>query len=81
MPTSAATLALIEAVGLRPGLFLQIQHRPGRRRRTLPDQVPAAVKAARLEQLQALLRDQQARSNRGHGGRTVPVLLERAGRQ
>jgi tRNA-2-methylthio-N6-dimethylallyladenosine synthase len=76
----AATLALIEAVGYAQAYSFKYSIRPGTPAATLPDQVPEAVKAARLERLQALLRDQQAAFNRAAVGRTLPVLLERAGR-
>ena len=76
----AATLALIEAVGYAQAYSFKYSIRSGTPAATLPDQVPEAVKAARLERLQALLRDQQAAFNRAAVGRTLPVLLERAGR-
>jgi tRNA-2-methylthio-N6-dimethylallyladenosine synthase len=76
----AATLALVEAVGYAQAYSFKYSIRPGTPAATLPDQVPEAVKAARLERLQALLREQQAAFNRASVGRTLPVLLERPGR-
>jgi tRNA-2-methylthio-N6-dimethylallyladenosine synthase len=43
-------------------------------------QVKETMKRARLAQLQALLAEQTARFNQATVGRTLPVLLERAGR-
>jgi tRNA-2-methylthio-N6-dimethylallyladenosine synthase len=45
------------------------------------DQVPEEAKDERLQALQALLREQQLGFNRGTVGRTIPVLLERPGRE
>jgi tRNA-2-methylthio-N6-dimethylallyladenosine synthase len=46
----------------------------------LDKQVPEAVKDARLQRLQAVLRIQQDEFNASFVGRTVPVLFERGGR-
>jgi tRNA-2-methylthio-N6-dimethylallyladenosine synthase len=43
-------------------------------------QVPEAAKTERLSRLQALLAEQAGAFNRSTVGRTLPVLLERAGR-
>jgi tRNA-2-methylthio-N6-dimethylallyladenosine synthase len=69
----AATLALIEAVGYAQAYSFKYSIRPGTPAATLPDQVPEAVKAARLERLQALVRDQQAAFNQAAVGSTLPV--------
>jgi tRNA-2-methylthio-N6-dimethylallyladenosine synthase len=42
--------------------------------------VPEEAKDERLQALQALLREQQFRFNHGMVGRTIPVLLEKPGR-
>ncbi len=75
----AATLALVEAVGFAQAYSFKYSPRPGTPA-AAADQVPEAVKAERLEALQALLKTQQAAFNRATVGRVVPVLFERAGR-
>src|SRR5262249_62423909 len=60
----AATLALVEAVGYAQAYSFKYSIRPGTPAATLPDQVPEAVKAARPERLQALLRGQPAAFHR-----------------
>jgi tRNA-2-methylthio-N6-dimethylallyladenosine synthase len=76
----AATLALVGEIGYAQAYSFKYSPRPGTPAATLPDQVPEAVKAARLEALQSLLRAQQAAFNRRFVGRVLPVLFERAGR-
>ncbi|MCH7554787.1 MAG: tRNA (N6-isopentenyl adenosine(37)-C2)-methylthiotransferase MiaB [Proteobacteria bacterium] len=76
----AATLALVGEIGYAQAYSFKYSPRPGTPAATLPDQVPEAVKAARLEALQSLLRAQQAAFNRRFVGRTLPVLFERPGR-
>jgi len=76
-----ATLALVEAVGFAQAYSFKYSPRPGTPAAAEPDQVPEPVKAARLAELQALLRVQQDGFNRATVGRTVPVLYERAGRR
>ena len=43
--------------------------------------VPEDVKTERLARLQALLNEQQIEFNRSFEGKTMPVLLERAGKR
>ena len=50
------------------------------RRPPAPPQLPEAEKDRRLAELQALLRDQQARFNTGCVGLTLPVLFTGPGR-
>ena len=76
----AATLALVGEIGYAQAYSFKYSPRPGTPAATLPDQVPEAVKAARLEALQSLLRAQQAAFNRRFVGRVLPVLFERPGR-
>ena len=76
----AATLALVGEIGYAQAYSFKYSPRPGTPAATLPNQVPEAVKAARLDALQSLLRVQQAAFNRSFVGRTLPVLFERAGR-
>ncbi len=76
----AATLALIGDIGYAQAYSFKYSPRPGTPAATLPDQVPEALKAARLEALQSLLRAQQEAFNRDCVGRSLPVLFERPGR-
>jgi tRNA-2-methylthio-N6-dimethylallyladenosine synthase len=76
----AATLALVEQVGFAQAFSFKYSPRPGTPAAGLPGQLPEAVKAERLERLQALLRKQQDAFNAGCVGRTLPVLFERPGR-
>ena len=54
--------------------------RPGTPAAEREDQVPEPEKTARLHELQALIAAQQAEFNAALVGRTVPVLLEKPGR-
>jgi len=76
-----ATLRLVEAVGFAQAFSFMYSPRPGTPAAELEDQVPDAVKAARLQELQALLRAQQESFNRACAGRTMPVLFDRPGRR
>jgi tRNA-2-methylthio-N6-dimethylallyladenosine synthase len=75
-----ATLALVRAVGFAQAYSFKYSPRPGTPAASAPHQVPEAEKDARLQALQALLRDQQEAFNRSLVGRTIPVLLVGAGR-
>ena len=76
----AATLRLVEEIGYAQAYSFKYSPRPGTPAAALPHQVADAVKAERLERLQALLRAQQDAFNRASIGRTLPVLFDRAGR-
>jgi tRNA-2-methylthio-N6-dimethylallyladenosine synthase len=54
--------------------------RPGTPASEAEDQVPEAVKAARLAELQDLLQSQQRAFNQGCVGTVLPVLFEKPGR-
>jgi tRNA-2-methylthio-N6-dimethylallyladenosine synthase len=75
-----ASLALIREVGFAQAYSFKYSPRPGTRAADLPDQVPEAVKDVRLQELQALLRDQQAAFNRTTEGSTLDVLVTGFGR-
>ena len=75
-----ATLALVEEIGFAQAYAFKYSPRPGTPAAALPRQVAPAVKAARLNRLQALLKAQQDAFNRACVGRELPVLFERAGR-
>jgi tRNA-2-methylthio-N6-dimethylallyladenosine synthase len=75
-----ATLALADEVGFAAAYSFKYSPRPGTPAAALGDQVPEAVKTARLLELQALIDANQAAYNRGFIGREVEILLERPGR-
>ena len=76
----AATLDLVRAVGFAGAFSFKYSARPGTPAALLDAQVPEAVKDARLQELQALLRAQTEAFNRSVLGHVVPVLVERPGR-
>ena len=76
----AATMDLVRAVGFAGAFSFKYSARPGTPAALLDGQVPEAVKDARLQELQALLRAQTEAFNRAVLGRTVPVLVEKPGR-
>jgi tRNA-2-methylthio-N6-dimethylallyladenosine synthase len=75
-----ATLALVRRVGFAQAFSFKYSPRPGTPAAGAPAQVPEPVKDARLQELQALLRDQQAAFNRASEGRVLPVLFTGPGR-
>jgi tRNA-2-methylthio-N6-dimethylallyladenosine synthase len=77
----AATLALVREVGYASAYSFKYSARPGTPAAELPGQLPEALKAARLAELQSLLEAQQLAFNRACEGRRLEVLLERPGRQ
>ena len=76
----AGTLALVRQVGFAQAYSFRYSPRPGTPAANAPDQVPEAEKEARLAELQALLRAEQARFNAGCVGLTLPVLFTGPGR-
>ena len=76
----AATLALVREVGFAQAFSFKYSPRPGTPAAAEPDQVPDAVKAERLAELQKLLNAQQRAFNQSCVGRTLPVLFEKPGR-
>jgi tRNA-2-methylthio-N6-dimethylallyladenosine synthase len=75
-----ATLALVREVQYAQAFSFKYSARPGTPAAASDDQVDEAVKAARLERLQTLLREQQLAFNSSCIGRTLDVLLEKPGR-
>jgi tRNA-2-methylthio-N6-dimethylallyladenosine synthase len=75
-----ATLDLVRAVGFAQAYSFKYSPRPGTPAAGAPQQVPETEKDARLQTLQALLRDQQARFNAGCVGLDLPVLFTGPGR-
>lgn len=75
-----ATIALVRDVGFAQAFSFKYSPRPGTPAATAPTQVPEDEKDRRLKELQALLRDQQARFARDLVGRDLPVLFTGRGR-
>ncbi len=74
------TLALIREVHYGQAYSFKYSTRPGTPAAEKP-QLPAALLDARLQTLQALLREQQAATQASMVGRDVNVLFEKAGRE
>jgi len=77
----SATLALVRDVGYAQAYTFKYSARPGTPAAALEAQVPEDVKAGRLAGLQQLVAAQQEAFNAASVGRTLPVLVERAGRR
>ncbi len=77
----AATLALIRRVGFAQAFSFKYSARPGTPAAGAPHRVDEATKDRRLQEVQSLLRDQQAAFNASLTGQTVPVLFTGPGRQ
>jgi tRNA-2-methylthio-N6-dimethylallyladenosine synthase len=75
------TLALVRNVKYANAYSFKYSPRPGTPAATREDQIPEDVKNERLARLQALLIEQQAAFNQTCVGQTMPVLLEKPGRQ
>ena len=75
-----ATMDLVRRVGFAQAFSFTYSPRPGTPASGAPSQVPGAVKDARLQELQALLREQQAAFNRRSAGLILPVLFTGPGR-
>jgi tRNA-2-methylthio-N6-dimethylallyladenosine synthase len=75
------TMRLIEQGGFAAAYSFAYSRRPGTPGAALTDQVPEAVKAARLSALQALLARTALAFNVSKAGSTVPVLFYESGRK
>ena len=75
------TLYLIEAVGYASAYSFKYSPRPGTPAAEDPDQVPDDVVTERLARIQALIHAQQTAFNRACVAKTLPVLLEKPGRE
>jgi tRNA-2-methylthio-N6-dimethylallyladenosine synthase len=75
------TMRLVEQVGFASAFSFKYSRRPGTPGAAMDDQVPEAVKSARLHALQALLGDQARAFNASKVGQTVPVLFAEPGRK
>ena len=76
-----ASLALIRIVGFAQSFSFKYSPRPGTPAAGAPHGVDEATKDRRLQEVQALLRDQQADFNATLTGRTIPVLFTGPGRR
>jgi len=75
------TMRLIEQVGFASAYSFKYSRRPGTPGAAMGEQVPEAVKGARLSALQALLGHQARAFNVSKAGTTVPVLFAEPGRK
>jgi tRNA-2-methylthio-N6-dimethylallyladenosine synthase len=76
----AATLDFVREITFASAFSFKYSPRPGTPGADLPDQVPEAVKVARLAELQDLLEAQRQNFNASLVGRTLAVLFEKKGR-
>jgi tRNA-2-methylthio-N6-dimethylallyladenosine synthase len=75
-----ATMQLTRDIGYAIAYSFKYSSRPGTPAAEMALHVPEDVKDARLQALQALLRDQQTAFNQSQIGRTLPVLVTGKGR-
>jgi tRNA-2-methylthio-N6-dimethylallyladenosine synthase len=75
-----ATLDLVAEIGFAQAFSFKYSPRPGTPAATAADQVPEAIKAERLAELQVLLQQQQRAFNQSCVGQVLPVLFEKPGR-
>ena len=75
-----STLDLIRQVNYAGAFSFKYSPRPGTPAAESDRQVPESEKSARLQELQKLVHTQQTAFNASMVGRTVPVLLEKPGR-
>ena len=76
-----ATMDLIRDVTYASAFSFKYSARPGTPAASAAKQIPEAVKDERLQALQELIAEQQARFHRSCVGRVLPVLFEKAGRK
>ena len=75
-----ATMALVKEIGFVQAFSFKYSARPGTPGAVMPNHVPEGVKSERLAALQSTLLEIQVAFNDDCVGRTLPVLLDRAGR-
>ncbi len=75
------TMRLIQTVGFASAFSFKYSPRPGTPGAAMTDQIPEAVKEARLAALQSSLRAQQTAFNASMAGKTVEVLFQERGRR
>jgi len=74
------TLTLVDEVGFAGAYSFMYSPRPGTPAAEMADQVPAGVKAERLQRLQAAITWHQRAFNAASAGRNLDVLLEKPGK-
>jgi tRNA-2-methylthio-N6-dimethylallyladenosine synthase len=74
------TLALVDEIGFAGAYSFMYSPRPGTPAAEMADQVPAEVKAERLQRLQAAITRRQRVFNAAFAGRDLDVLLEKPGK-
>ena len=74
-----ATLQIVREARYAACFTFKYSRRPGTPAAAMPGQVAEPVKVERLARLNALLEAQQLAFNQAQAGRTLPVLLEKAG--
>ena len=77
----AGTMRLVEEIGFSSAYTFKYSPRPGTPAADMADQVPEAVKDARLQAIQALVTKQQRAFQESMVGQTLDVLVERIGRK
>ena len=75
-----STLQMVSEIRYASAFSFKYSPRPGTPAAGHEQQVPEAEKSARLQELQALIHRQQTSFNGSMVGRTLPVLLEKPGR-
>ena len=76
----ADTLQLVRDIGFAQAYSFKYSRRPGTPAAAMTNQIDENVKDARLQELQALLRQQQERFNRRSVGQNITVLFDSQGR-
>jgi len=76
-----ATMQVVREVGYASAYTFKYSIRPGTPGATMDGQVPEAKKAERLARLNEQINTQMHAFHRSVVGRTLPVLIEKAGRQ
>jgi tRNA-2-methylthio-N6-dimethylallyladenosine synthase len=76
-----ATMELVREIGYATAFSFKYSARPGTPAAAQKKQIPESVKSERLAALQALLAEQQHGFDDSMIGRTLPVLLEKPGRE
>jgi tRNA-2-methylthio-N6-dimethylallyladenosine synthase len=74
------TMQLVRDIGFAQSYSFSYSRRPGTPAAVMPNQVDENVKAARLQELQQLIREQQEQFNQKMIGQTLPILFDRTGR-
>ncbi len=75
-----ATMQLVRDVNFASAFSFKYSPRPGTPATAMPNVIAEDVKDARLQELQALLREQQLAFNQSMVGKTLPVLFENISR-